>query len=215
MNGFIAMSRTLAATAVMFAIAPGAQAQDAMLDAMDGGDDTIMIAPAPEGEEVLEFGNGGIADTGVVGEEEVPVGEDVVIGEGEVVDGEEVMFYTMGEPDAEVTDGGEVLPDGFTDGDGNVIYFVSDGVDSDGEMVPLMAQSGAAGAVYTISDTTAEQGGIESGMDMGLDVVAGGQAGFAGPIDVTATAQGVTAASQAGGRTTRISGGHLAAPTGQ
>lgn len=198
------MFRTLMMMAAMVGFASGAWAQEA-------GEE-----PAP-GDEVMEYDGGGdatgeevIFQTGVVDEE---------VADGDT-SGEEILYMTGG--GEEVAEGGEAIIDdgvvtGYTDGDGNVIYFRSDSVDSgeDIDMIPLMAQSGASGEFVTVADTAAEQGGIDSGVNMGIDVVDSGQAAFAGPISVETTAAAASAGGSAGGTATRISGGHLSASSQQ
>lgn len=209
MKTIFPMFRTLAVASMMFAFASGAWAQEADEDAVVGE------------EEVLEFGTDeDLSDnSGMVGEEEV-VGDEEVVDAGVIDDatGEEVMLYMTGGEGEEVAGGGEPIVDGdgvvtgYTDADGNVVYFRSDGVDSEVAneelMYTLASQGGVAGSFVTVSDSTSEQGGIDSGVNLGIDVVDSGQAAFAGPISVETTAA-ASAAGSAGGKATRISGGHL------
>lgn len=206
------MFRTLAVASAMFAFASGAWAQEV-------DEDTVVGE-----EEVLEFGTDeDLSDnSGMVGEEEVlefGTDEDLSDNSGVVDDvtGEEVMLYMTGGEGEEFAEGGAPIVDGdgvvtgYTDGDGNVVYFRSDGVDGDLAseeiMYTLASQSGVAGSFVSVSDSTSEQGGIDSGVNLGIDVVDSAQA-FAGPISVETTAA-ASAAGSTGGTATRISGGHL------
>lgn len=207
----------------MFGFASGAWAQEAGDDATAGGDEVLEVGTDEGATDDVVGGGEEIFETGVVDGEEVADG-----GEGEVIDpaegasGEEILYMTGGVGE-EVADGGEAIVDGegvvtgFTDGDGNVIFFRSDSVDAaeEGEMVPLMMQSGASGSFITVADTTAEQGGIDSGVNLGIEVVDAGQSAFAGPIDVATTGAAVSAGGSAGGTATRISGGHLSTSSQQ
>lgn len=202
------MFRNLMMMAATIGFASGAWAQEAGEEFTQGGDDTVMIAPVIDGDGSSEEL---VYQTGVVDEE-------VADGDG---GGEEIVYMTGG--GEEVADGGEAIVDGegvvtgFVDSDGNVIYFRSDSVDAgeEAEMVPLMAQSGAAGNFVTVADATAEQGGIDSGVNMGIDVVDSGPAAFAGPINVETTAAATSAGGSAGGTATHINGGHLSASSQQ
>jgi len=197
MKNPIPMFRTLMIMAAMTGFAAGAWAQEA-------------------GEEVT--GGDEIFQTGVVDEGATDEGatDDVADG-GEVSDPEVIYYMTGAGGEEEVVDAGEPIMDGegvvtgYTDADGNVIYFRSDSVDGAGDeemMYTLASRSGAAGSFMSVSDATAEQGSIDGTAGLGLDVV-DAQAGFAGPIDVQATTAAAAGGTSASGTATRISGGHL------
>jgi hypothetical protein len=203
--------KTLAVALAMFSLASGVRAEH------DGDGITHDI------DEVLEVDGGeGIPGEDVTGVEVelVPAPGDDVAG-GEEPAGEETpleygageeIYYTM--VDDGVVDTGADGDAGVTavvDADGDFVYVVvgEDGAmdGADMEATPLMYATGSAG-VITVSDTTADQAGVDSGMQIELDM-AGSQASLATPVDVATASGGFTSAPAHGGVATRISGGHL------
>ena len=208
MKSLISMTRILAIAVAMFSFASGAWAED-LGDGIAQGDEVVTNTDVTGGEDQL--------DTQVIGDEEVADdsdatgGDEVTLEAGEEAQsgpgGDEVIYYTM---DGEGSDDGAARPTEYTDAEGNVIYFRgSEGVGDETEYTPLMATSGMAGGAVALTDTAADQAGVDSTSAVSLDVVGSTQADFASPINVANVAtDGATHAGH-GGAATRISGGHL------
>ncbi len=183
MKTFNSITRFLALAVAMFFFASGAWAEH-------DGDDVV------HDETTVDEGT---IDEGTVNEADGS-GEEAQSGTG----GEEIFYMTGGE-------GGEESVIEYVDAEGNVYNQRGDvGTGEEVSMEILAAQGGmAGGGAVSLSDTAADQAGIDSANDLSLDVVGSNQADFAVPVEVATTASGGSGSTTGAGSTTRISGGHL------